>query len=258
MTEHTGRFTGKVAEYAQYREQYDPEIVLPWLRQWCGLTPEWTVADIGAGTGMVGDLFRANGNRVLAIEPNAEMRAACAVTHAADDLFTVMDGLAENTGLADASVEAVAVGRALHWFHADSAFGEFRRILKPRGWVAILACGRTEDGCEENLAYKDFLAASAGRHPVHDPLLNVYRRLETFFAGGEFHHAEVAGEVRLDWAGLRGLTLSLSHAPMPGSAAYPALESALRLFFDRFAEDGHVTLTTRTWISAGRFAEEAS
>ncbi len=257
MTEHTGRFTGKAAEYARYREPYDPDIVLPLLRQWCGLTPEWTVADIGAGTGMVGDLFRANGNRVLAIEPNAEMRAACAAAHAADALFTVIDGLAENTGLADASVEAVAVGRALHWFHVEPALHEFRRILKPRGWVDILACGRTEDGREENLAFTEFLAASAGRHPVRDPLLNVYRRLDTFFAGGEFHHTEIDGEIQLNWVALRGLTLSLSHAPMPGSAAFPAFESALRLFFDRYAQDGHITLTTRTWISAGRFADGA-
>lgn len=258
MTEHTGRFTGKAAAYSQYREQYNPDIVLPLLRQWCGLTPQWTVADVGAGTGMVGDLFRANGNRVVAIEPNAEMRAACAASHGTDNLFTVMDGLAENTGLADASVEAVAVGRALHWFQVESAFGEFRRILKPRGWVAILACGRTDDGREENLAYREFLAVSAGRNSACEPLLGVYRRRDTFFAGGEFHHAEVPGEVRLDWDRLRGLTLSLSHAPMPGAAAFPGFESALRVFFDRFAQDGHVTLTTRTWISAGRFAEEAS
>ncbi len=258
MAEHWGRFTGKAARYAQHRERYQPDIVLPLLRQWCGLVPRWTVADVGAGTGMVGDLFRANGNRVLAIEPNAEMRAACAASHASDNLFTVIDGSAEKTGLADASVETVAIGRALHWFNIEPALREFRRILKPRGWVAILACGRTDDGREENLAYREFLAASAGRDPARDPLLDVYRRLDTFFVGGEFHHAEVAGEIQLDWNGLRGLTLSLSHAPMPGSAAFPAFESALRFFFDRFALNGQITLTTRTWISAGRFAEQAS
>jgi predicted RNA methylase len=101
MSQFTGRFTGKVAEYAQYRERYDPDIVLPLLREWCGLTPQWTVADVGAGTGMVGDLFRANGNRVMAVEPNAEMRAACASLHAADASFTVVDGAAEKTGLDD-------------------------------------------------------------------------------------------------------------------------------------------------------------
>ncbi len=254
MTGYTERFTGKAAEYAQYRERYDPEVVLPLLREWCGLSPYWSVADIGAGTGMVGDLFRTNGNRVVAVEPNAEMRAACASLHADDALFTVIEGSAERTGIPDASVEMIAVGRALHWFDAEAALSEFQRIVKPRGWVAILACGRTEDGREENVEYKKFMQARTGRDQFNDQLLAVYRRMESFFTGGQFFHAEVAGEMRLDWEQLRGLTLSLSHAPMPGSAAFEDFETELRRYFDRYEQGGRITLTTRTWVSAGQFA----
>jgi SAM-dependent methyltransferase len=256
MTGYSGRFTGKAAEYARYRERYDPDIVLPLLRKWCGLTPEWCVADIGAGTGMVGDLFRANGNRVIAIEPNTEMRAACASLHADDATFTVIEGSAESTGLPDESVAMVAVGRALHWFEVDAALGEFRRILKPRGWVLVLACGRKEDGREENIAFKKLMQAYTGRDVILDPLLAVYRHLDALFAGGRFHHAETGGEMQFDWDGLRGLTLSLSHAPMPDSAAFPKFEAELRGFFDRFEQNGRVTMTTRTWLSAGQFAEQ--
>lgn len=63
MTEYSERFTGKAARYAQHRERYDPEIVLPLLRQWCGLEPAWQVADIGAGTGMVGIFSAPMGTR---------------------------------------------------------------------------------------------------------------------------------------------------------------------------------------------------
>jgi len=255
MTSHSERFTGKAVEYARYRERYDPDIVLPLLRDWCGLTPEWCVADVGAGTGMTGDLFRANGNRVIAIEPNAEMRAACAELHAADGSFTVVGGSAEKTGLPDSCVDSIAVGRALHWFDVEAALGEFRRILKPRGWVAILACGRTEEGREENLAFKTFLQSHTGRDSVIRPLLEVYRRLDALFAGGRCLHAEVPGEMRLDWDELRGLTLSLSHAPMPGSEAFPRFEVELRSYFDRYEQNGKVALSTRTWVSAGQFAE---
>lgn len=254
MTKYSKRFTGKATEYAQYRERYDPDVVLPFLRDWCGLSPEWCVADVGAGTGMTGDIFRANGNRVIAIEPNAEMRAACASLHEADDLFTVIEGSAEATGLPDASIEMIAVGRALHWFDVEAALCEFRRILRPRGWVAILACGRTEDGREENLAFKELLQTHTGRDHFQDPLLQVYRQLDALFAGGRFFHAEVAGEMQLDWDGLRGLMLSLSHAPMPGSAAFPAFEAELRGYFDRYEQNGNIALSTRTWVSAGQFA----
>ncbi len=255
MTEHSARFTGKAAEYAQYRERYDPDVVLPLLREWCGLTAEWTVADIGAGTGMVGDLFRANGNRVIAIEPNAEMRDACASLHADDGLYDVLEGSAEMTGLPDASVEMIAVGRALHWFDVEAALVEFRRVLKARGWVAILACGRKEDGREENVEFKKLMQTKTGRDLYLDPLLAVYRRLDTLFAGGRFFHADVPGELRLEWDELRGLTLSLSHAPMPSSAAFADFETELRGYFDRFEQDGRVTMTSCTWMSAGQFAE---
>jgi SAM-dependent methyltransferase len=255
MTVYSERFSGRAAGYAQYRERYNPDVVLPLLREWCGLTPEWRVADVGAGTGMVGDLFRSNGNRVIAIEPNAEMRAACASLHAADTLFSVIEGSAERTGLPSASMEMVAAGRALHWFDVDAALREFRRILKPRGWVAILACGRTEDGREENLAYKKMLQAHTGRDLYLDPLLQVYEQMDTLFAGGQFFHAEVSSEMHLCWDELRGLTLSLSHAPMPGFAAFSAFEIELRGFFDRFEQNSQIAMSTRTWVNAGQFAE---
>jgi len=255
MTRYSGRFTGKAAEYAQYRERYDPDVVLPLLREWCGLTREWVVADIGAGTGMAADLFRTNGNRVIAVEPNPEMRAACAALHAADERFTVVEGSAEKTGLPDASVETIVVGRALHWFDVGEAMREFQRVLKPSGWVAILACGRTEDGRAENLAYKQLMQESTGRDQMHEQLLAAYQRLDAWFAGGQFHHAEVADEMELDWDGVRGLTLSLSHAPMPGSAAFPEFEAKLRDYFDRFQKNGTIALTTKTWVSAGQFAQ---
>jgi len=256
MTVYSERFTGKAAGYVQYRERYHADDVLPLLRDWCGLTPAWRVADVGAGTGMTGDLFRTNGNLVIAIEPNAEMLAACASLHAADPSFTVIEGSAEATGLPGASIEMIAVGRALHWFNVDAAFREFRRILKPQGWVAILACGRTEDGRAENLAYKNFLQNYTGRSLLLEPLLQVYEQLDTLFAGGQFFHAEVPGEMHLSWDELRGLTLSLSHAPLPGSAAFPAFEAELRVFFDRFAKSSQITLSTRTWLNVGQFAGE--
>src|SRR5690349_21932006 len=38
--------------------------------------PQWVVADIGSGTGLLTKIFLENGNRVFAVEPNAAMRAA--------------------------------------------------------------------------------------------------------------------------------------------------------------------------------------
>ena len=128
------RFDGRAADYDLYRERYDTAEILAPLRDWCGLTPEWLIADIGAGTGMLSDVFLANGNRVIAIEPNAEMRAACAQLHPGEARLEIREGTAEATGLADASVDMVCSGRALHWFDLEAAMREFRRVVRPGGW----------------------------------------------------------------------------------------------------------------------------
>ena len=248
-------FSEKAETYAQYRERYDSEAMLQLLRKWCGLEPAWTVADAGAGTGMLGDVFRANGNRVIAIEPNAAMRDVCVRLHAGDALFEVRSGTAEATGLDDSSVEMVAVGRALHWFDVPLALAEFKRILKPGGWVAIVACGREERGREENEAYDQFLHSIPGTLERVRAGYAVYRKMDEYFSGGEVHHQQVTGEMVMDWEALRGLTLSYSHTPMPGAPEFEAFENALKEFFARFAVGGKVTLATRTWISAGRLAQ---
>ena len=137
MSDNTGRFTGRAEDYDRYRQRYPAVQILARLREWCGLSPQWLVADIGAGTGMLAEVFLANGNRVLALEPNADMRglmrAAFAPPHPNAAQLEVLDATAETTTLSDASVDLVAAGRAFHWFDKDRALAEFRRILVPGG-----------------------------------------------------------------------------------------------------------------------------
>jgi SAM-dependent methyltransferase len=251
---NTEKFTGRVSAYVAYRERYDPEIILSVLREWCGLPSDWLIADIGAGTGMLSDIFLENGNRVLAIEPNAEMREACLELHQKNPAFSVIDATAESTGLPDASVDVVAVGRALHWFDLEATLPEFRRILKPNGWVIVLAFGRSKEGREENIAYEEFLLPYTKEGQGTHATYAVYKRLRDHFPGGEFHHKEIPGEMSLDWDALRGLTLSLSHAPLPGTPQFAPFETSLTRYFDKYQQDGKITLTTRYWINAGRFA----
>jgi ubiquinone/menaquinone biosynthesis C-methylase UbiE len=246
------RFDGKVTDYAHFRESYSSEIRLPILQTSCGLTPTWVVADIGAGTGMLSDVFRANGNRTLAVEPNAEMRQMCRSLHESDPKLQVIEGTAEETGLESSSVDLVTAGRAMHWFDRERAFTEFRRILKPDGWVAIVAFGRTEKGREENVVFEQLLRAFSPDHADTHAGYEVYRRLRSDLPR-DFYHQEILGTMSLGWEDLLGLTLSLSHSPARESQEYVSFEDSLREFFQRFASDGQVALETRYWINVGRF-----
>src|SRR5487761_2409223 len=97
------RFNGRVHDYERYRPRYPVELVAL-LQQRCGLLAHDVVADIGAGTGMLAELFLANGNAVIAVEPNAEMRASSGRLKTAFPRLKLVDGTAEATTLQDASV----------------------------------------------------------------------------------------------------------------------------------------------------------
>lgn len=247
------RFDGKALEYDRFRERYSPGFVLPILRTMCGLTPEWIVADVGAGTGMLSDVFLANGNRILAVEPNPEMRELCQRIHQNEHRLMASDGTAEATGLASSSIDLVTAGRAMHWFERDKAFGEFRRILKPDGWVAIIAYGRTEHGRVESLEFEKVLREFSDGHADTHAGYEVYRNLDVYLPH-DFYHEEILGTMTLDWESLLGMSLSLSHSPNVDQPRYHAFERSLRFFFDRFSREGHLELQTRYWINIGRFA----
>lgn len=254
MPDTVERFDGRAADYDLYRERYDAHEILAPLRDWCGLAPEWLVADVGAGTGMLSDVFLANGNRVIAVEPNAEMRAACAHLHAGESRLDIREGTAEKTGLGNASVDLVCSGRALHWFNLEAAMREFRRVVHPGGWVVSVAAGRTEFGREENEAFVRVLEQFSGSAKDRLEAYAAYTRMKNFFGDGDFHHYERGGELRMDWQHLRGMALSLSHTPRLGDPRFPEFERALKEFFDRYEKNGAVTWETRCWLNAGRIS----
>src|ERR1700684_675273 len=110
--DNTDRFTGRAEDYDRYRQRYPTEEVLIRLREWCGLTHDWIVADIGAGTGMLAEVFLENGNRVLAVEPNADMREqmrASVEGHLGSPAphLEIVDATAEDTTLPAASIDLV-------------------------------------------------------------------------------------------------------------------------------------------------------
>src|SRR6185312_12274645 len=90
-----------------------------------------TVLDLAAGTGKLTERLLELGLDVHAVEPLAEMRAV--IPPAARPV----DGTAEAIPLPDASVDAVTVGQAFHWFDAPVALAEMRRVLRPGGTIGL-------------------------------------------------------------------------------------------------------------------------
>jgi SAM-dependent methyltransferase len=106
-----------------------------------GLRPGRTVLDLAAGTGKLTRLLVPSGANVLAVEPVHEMRAELERRVPG---VAVLAGTAERLPLRDASVDAVTVAQAFHWFDADAALREIHRVLSPGGGVALIWNARDE------------------------------------------------------------------------------------------------------------------
>lgn len=97
------------------------------------------VADVGAGTGKLTENLAQLGLRGYAVEPNDAMRAeGVKLFEGREQAFVWSKGTAEETGLADNSVDWVLMGSSFHWADAPVALKEFHRILRPGGFFTAI------------------------------------------------------------------------------------------------------------------------
>jgi SAM-dependent methyltransferase len=92
------------------------------------------VLDLGAGTGKLAAVAAELGHHVIAVDPSPEMLEVCRRRPGID----TMVGAAESIPLAHASVDAVVVGQAFHWFDHARALPEIARVLRPNGVLGLL------------------------------------------------------------------------------------------------------------------------
>jgi ubiquinone/menaquinone biosynthesis C-methylase UbiE len=127
-------FEAVAEQYERARPTYADD-ALQWLADRIGIAPGRRVLDLAAGTGKLTRQLVALGASIVAVEPGDAMRALLErVVPEAESLA----GSAEAIPLADASVDAITVGQAYHWFRPDEALAEMHRVLRPAGSVALL------------------------------------------------------------------------------------------------------------------------
>jgi SAM-dependent methyltransferase len=127
-------FASVADAYERGRPEYPPAVVGAIAAE-LGLAPDATVLDLAAGTGKLTRALLAAGMEVVAVEPQAPLREKLAARVGAE---RVREGLAEAIPLPAASVDAVTVADAFHWFDQEAALAEIRRVLRPSGGLAVL------------------------------------------------------------------------------------------------------------------------
>lgn len=129
------RFASVADQYEHGRPEYAPAVVGAMMAELC-LQPGGAVLDLAAGTGKLARALLAAGLDVVAVEPQGALRDVLAANIGSE---RVREGLAEAIPLKDASVDAVAIADAFHWFDQRAALEEIRRVLRPGGGLAVLS-----------------------------------------------------------------------------------------------------------------------
>ena len=131
-------FGSVAAAYAAHRPEYPPEAVNWALAPLAG-HHDPRLLDLAAGTGKLSAALvgvpRAD---VTAVEPDPAMLAELRSRYPS---VRGLEGSAEAIPLVDASVDAVLVGTAWHWFDPVRALDEIARVLAPGGVLAVLSNG---------------------------------------------------------------------------------------------------------------------
>lgn len=247
----TRRFSSRVENYVKYRPDYPPEVVRL-LEDECGLTRESVVADIGSGTGILSELFLRYGNRVYGVEPNREMREAGEVQLADFDNFVSVEGRAEATTLDAESVDFVTAGQAFHWFEREGARREFARVLRAGGWVILIWNDRRTGGTPFLEDYERMLLDyGTDYREVSEGWANE-ELIQPFFGAGRMLLKTFENRQVFDFDGLKGRLMSASYAPEPGHPNFPPMIETLASIFERYAEDGKVSVEYDTKVFYGR------
>jgi SAM-dependent methyltransferase len=131
-------FGKTVEDYARYRAGFPPELLDRLLKRRV-LRPSADVLDVGCGTGTLALQMAQRGCHVIGIDASSEMIDRS--RRAAKDERLSIDfrvGRAENTGLPNASLDAVLAGQCWHWFDRHEAAAEMLRVLRRHGRLAIV------------------------------------------------------------------------------------------------------------------------
>jgi SAM-dependent methyltransferase len=251
FTDAKKRFSNRVADYVRYRPGY-PTAVLDLLRAECGLRPEHLIADIGSGTGLLSELFLKNGNRVFGVEPNQEMREGGEEYLQSYPGFASVNGSAEATTLANGSVDFVSAGQAFHWFDPEKTRAEFRRILRPQGWVVIVWNERLTDTTPFLRDYEALVLKFGTDYSRVNESYPREERMCNFFGAHAFTKHDLENFQEFDFEGLSGRLRSSSYAPAPSHPNFAPMMAELERIFRAHQRDGRVRMKYWTRIYFGQ------
>ena len=135
---------------------------------------------------------------------------------------------------------------AVHWFDVEQAKKEFKRILKPAGYVVLIWNNRGKAGSEFNRSYDDFMLKygidykEVRKNEKNVDRFYIYQK-ESFYNFQD-----------LDFNSFKGRVLSASYIPLPDNPIFPKMIIELEELFHKYQRNGIIRIEYDTEVYTGK------
>jgi ubiquinone/menaquinone biosynthesis C-methylase UbiE len=127
-------FSGLASQYAEFRPKYPGALFDLLARTAPGRDRAW---DCACGSGQATNDLAERFDSVLATDASAQ-QVAEAKPH---PRVTYSVARAEASGIDPGSIDVITVAQGLHWFDQPAFYAETRRVLRPKGLLAVWTYG---------------------------------------------------------------------------------------------------------------------
>lgn len=236
MNETTFNRKGDV--YAKARPAY-PANLFSYLLERGIIHADCTAADIGSGTGIFTLQLAPFVKKIYAVEPNADMRAEAEAAFASCGNVISVSATAEQTTLAEHSVNVITVAQAFHWFDRKAFRAECQRILASNGNVLLIWNDRDTDSpiIQDNFAVNTRFCPRF-RGSSNGISFDKASFADFFAVSPEVTRFDNSLIYDRDAFVLRNL--SSSYAPVQGDTHYDRYVQAIHDVFDKHSKNGTV------------------
>ncbi len=226
-------------DYEAARPSYPPDAVA-WLVEHLGIAPRRRVADVAAGTGKLTRLLVPADAALLAVEPVAGMRTTF---RRLLPQIPLVAGTAEAMPFAPATLDAITVAQAWHWFDHARATAEAARVLRRGGRLGLVwnARDRSEPWVDEVWSIMDRVEKRAPWRD-HENWRDSARQgpMPGF---GALHEAEFRHRQQITPEGVVQRVASVSHvAVLPGPEREAVLDEVRAVLATHPAVKGRETV----------------
>ncbi len=238
-------FADKQQIYDDFRPAW-PDTAVRFLLEHMPQKP--VTADVGSGTGKLAVLLAPFCQRMIAVEPSIHMRQVLAARTAHLNQVEVLSATAESLPLPDASVDAITVAEAYHWFDNAQTRAEFRRILKPGGLVFLLWNRFRENPYDKPM---QAIQQQYRTYPQPTPRTGA-ERADDLFGPGQWERFTFRNDMLQTFEQFFGGMSSASYAPEAGTVEGDRYRQDVRALFDAHSVHGRLLTRVETVCYLGR------